>query len=475
MKVALVFGVMLVVVVPLLPFVLDSDEQLRYRVQFFMTWSLTLTSLLLGLLTVFLACGTICKEIEGRQIHMTMTKSVTRAQYLLGKWLGICMLNLLLVTVSGGAIFVLVKMLAAQPAQNQFDYIGVQEQLLAARKQIGPEPPESFNIEELFAKRLEQLRRENADSDAAKNKISMKMAAEIELSLLTEWHAIAPKDHGVFVFRGLNVARDYGPSVQLRYKPIVKPRPDDEMARFALWINDRPYPTDRQGRHLSIVSAVRSFNTLDLPLSFADEEGVMRVRIGNFDVTEPHKSHYNTLAFEPGNDFEMLYDVDRFEYNFIRTVFIIWLRLVFLAIFGLMTGTFLGFPVASLCTMMMFGLAVASAYLTEVLGFYATTSYRNAPWADKMGNLLGIVGANLSGGNVLGALNMMLRICGELLVTVIPSFTRDDPIESAADGMLVSYATVGSSILWFGIVWGGGSALVAWMIFRRRELARVIV
>lgn len=63
MRAALVLLVLLVLLIPTLPLVLDHDERLEYRVQFLLAWALGGTGLILSLLTIFLACGSICGDI----------------------------------------------------------------------------------------------------------------------------------------------------------------------------------------------------------------------------------------------------------------------------------------------------------------------------------------------------------------------------------------------------------------------------
>jgi hypothetical protein len=477
MKVALVFIIALVLVVPLLPFALDPEEQLRYRVQFFMTWSLMGTSILLGFLTVFLSCATICNEISQRQIHMTMVKPITRAQYLMGKWLGISLLNLLLVTIAGGTTYVMVRMLQQQPALGYLDRTGVDDQLLAARASIMPRPLNPKFLKDKYDERVATIKNENPDAFFGKDVPPPGVSREIESMVLAQWHTIGPGNTQVFVFKDLNDAKKYGArTIQFRYKPDVRPRPEDLMVRLSMKLNDRPYPINpRTGRPQTIKSAVREFNTLDLPLEALDEDGTLRISIRNMDVTFPDQSHKESILFGPNSDIEVLYHVGNFEMNLARAVFILWMRLVFLAILGLMAGTFLGFPVASLFSLFMYGVAVSSAYLMFSLSWFGTSSFRHLPFWERMQALTNYCLQMIGQGRFGDALELLVRIGCEFLVMFIPSFSSADPLVDVADGKLVSYAAVGNAVLWLGLIWSGGLAFIAWLIFRRRELARVII
>jgi hypothetical protein len=160
MKTPMVFIIMLMLLVPMLPVFISSEDQLRYQIQSFLSWSMIIVGGMLGLMTIFLSVGTITGEIEKRQIFLTLTKPVSRTQYLAGKWLGIATLNLLLVAVSGVAIYAFVMLLAQQPAKNAYDARAVYEEVMVARRTIKPMPPSEAGLSGAFTERLERLRRE---------------------------------------------------------------------------------------------------------------------------------------------------------------------------------------------------------------------------------------------------------------------------------------------------------------------------
>ena len=105
MKVALVFIILIIVMLPFLMITTRGDGTLPGKVQNFLAWSLGTVNLFLGLLTIFLACGSLAGEIRDRQIHTVVTKPVRRWQILLGKWLGIGLLDLVMLMVAGLAAY----------------------------------------------------------------------------------------------------------------------------------------------------------------------------------------------------------------------------------------------------------------------------------------------------------------------------------------------------------------------------------
>ena len=93
MKVALVFIVLLIVLIPVLGYTTTGDETLKGRLQTFVSYSLSLTSFSLCLLTIIVSIYSVTSDIDQRQIYTVITKPIYRYQLLLGKLLGVLLLD----------------------------------------------------------------------------------------------------------------------------------------------------------------------------------------------------------------------------------------------------------------------------------------------------------------------------------------------------------------------------------------------
>ena len=123
--------------------------------------------------------------------------------------------------------------------------------------------------------------------------------------------------------------------------------PDDEMVRMALWINDRPYPSYR-GQHIPTIVANDNFHVMSIDPSYVTDVGKLKLRIQNINLIAPEATFPATISFTPGSGIEVLYNSGTFGWNLVRSLSMIWVRLGFLSMLGVMAGTFLGFPVACL-------------------------------------------------------------------------------------------------------------------------------
>src|SRR5207237_4644873 len=95
----LVLCLLLLATVVGLPLLLKDDGTARGFTQILITYTLSSITALLGLSTLWLACGTLARDIEECQIQMVAVKPVARWQIWLGKWLGLIALDAALLLI----------------------------------------------------------------------------------------------------------------------------------------------------------------------------------------------------------------------------------------------------------------------------------------------------------------------------------------------------------------------------------------
>ncbi len=469
MKAPLVFLVALMLFVPVLPFAMDSDETLKYRVQTFLSWSMIVVSLLLSLMTVFLAVGTITSEIGRRQIFLTMTKPVGRLHYLAGKFLGIAMLNVLLVAVCGGAIYVFTMMLSQQPARSAVDRRAVDEQILVARAGVSPIPPDQSNLAAQFNQRLTALRLADPSTygnpGAPVEILDPKIVDQIQQQILAEWYSIGPRNANTFVFAGLEPAKRYDRYVQLRIQPKAGRSTEDDRVFLNLRVNDRPFPVP------PLVEG--TYHVIDIPTELI-EDGRIQATFSN-PVRPDTGQEQPTLTFNQKDGIEVLYRVGSFEGNLLRSLGILWLRLAFLTMLGLAAGTFLGFPVACLAVLLVYFAAAGSGYVAESLDQYSSFPKDTLPLWDRIIGVPAMIIEKVSEGEVWDGVKIIIRLVGTAFTAVIPEFGKYSTGDDLTHGRVIPLRLLGGAALWIGCVSTGVAGVIAYLIFRKRELARVII
>ncbi|MFW6032067.1 MAG: hypothetical protein ACOCTI_01675 [Phycisphaeraceae bacterium] len=471
MRVALIFIILLVLVLPVLPLVMDPGDRLEYRLQTFLSWSLTLTGMLLSVMTIFVAVGTVTRELGERQIYLTLTKPVGRVQYLLGKWLGLLGLNLLLVAVCGGGIYVFTTLLARQPAVDSGDRFAVREQVLVARETRRAGPSGEAGLTEQVRERIRQHQKEDpatyGDPDLPLTRVPSDVLRRVRTQVLSDWFSLAPQQSRSFTFRGLDAARTDRQSVQLRLLPQVG-RQDIPFAYLSLEVAGRPYvgPGMVQPGHVKLASD--NYHVLAIPASAIGEDGTLEVVVGNdFPDGGP------TVSLLSQDGLEVLFTAGSFAGNLTRGLGIIWVRLAFLAMLGLTAGSFLNFPTASVLGLLVYVASASSGFLEDSLASYAAGT-REGPLA-KLLLVPSAVFEALGEGEIYEAFKIVVRLLGETFMALVPSLGDYNPTPLIADGRLVPLGELFSAAIWVGLLWTGVLGVIAWLLFRKRELARVTV
>ncbi len=472
LKLSLVFIVLLILFLAALPTLLQSEQPLRYRIQSFLQYATGGAFWLIAMLTVVFSAASVAFEQRDRIIWQTMTKPVPAWQYVLGKWLGVASLGAVLLCVCGAGIFLFTEYLRLQPAVGErkdqayvaaagsgtsADRFAVEKQILAARKTVKPVDP--LLDEEQFKKNIEE--RVNAElriaasdfqkmapaqAEAERERIWEKLTTDLRKSVREQHMAIEPGQAEVYRFEGLHEARRRHEPLMLRFKINAGNNPPEALYRITFAF--RGGPPEVQRAHLGQASHI----TL-LPWVI-DDEGVLEIQIFNGDATSMAAEGINetninreTMSFPP-DGLEISYSAGSYRANFFRVMFVLWVKLAFLAMLGVASATFLSFPVASLVSVGTFMVGEGAQYLKQSLETFRDT--------DDQGNVL-IVSRVIS--RVAEAVEWAFRTYGEL-----------NPAGRLVDGVLLSWLDVawGTTLLviWTIVLFGFGSFVLA-----RRELA----
>src|SRR6266478_4360002 len=136
----LVIAVLLLASVVGLSLLKKDDGTARGFTQIVLTYTLSTITALLGLSTLWLACGTLARDIEDCQMQMVAVKPIARWQIWLGKWLGLVGLNAALLLVAGTSVFVLLKWRATRLPPRQQEVL--RNEVFVARGSLKEAPPD---------------------------------------------------------------------------------------------------------------------------------------------------------------------------------------------------------------------------------------------------------------------------------------------------------------------------------------------
>jgi hypothetical protein len=465
MRSSLVLVLLLGACVPIMPLLLDPSERLAYRVQFLISWTLGAGSLFLCLLAACLACGSVCGDIASGRIQMTLAKPLHRWEYLVGKWLGIVLYGLLLVALVGVGVFTLVRILATGTAADAADRAAVAGQVLVARRSVQPSPADPAAYDAAIQAAIAQLEADDPDAFRAG---PAAVRERVRRDYDRQRNTVTPDMVTTFVFPGVGTDGATA-NVQLEMEPRVT-NVDVDLAdvRFALWLNDRPWPSEgAEPREQTLPSRAR--HVFDLPADLVTTADDLRVRIANRNLVPPGETRPTAITFPPGNGLVVFVRTGSFEANLVRCLLIMWLKFAFVAAVGVAAGATFDLPSAILATVVIYAAAVGSEFFRDALGAYNVVG--ETAWG-RTTERLSLALGSLRAGQGYEAFRMLLGFVTDGVLWLLPSFGSDAAIPSLATGITIPWSVVAVRGLLFGGLYPLLAGVVGWLILDRRDLVR---
>ncbi len=422
----------------LLPAVIKDDGTARGLTQIVLTYTLGLITVVLGMTTLWLSCGTLARDIEECQIQVVVTKPVARWQIWLGKWLGILLLNALLLSLTAGIVYGQMMWRARRLPPEQQEIL--RNEVFIARGAFREKP---FPIELLVERRIQE--RLKNPQVAAMNRAELRRVVREQVN--AELQLVPPG--GGFARRWQidlssvqNQVRDR--YLFLRLKFFASQR--SPSGTFITMWNVGPPASPRQ-MHFEKSLAPETFYELPVLPNLLDKNGVL-----NIECMNPNDA---ALLFPLDEGMAVLYREGGFGPNYARGVAILFCWLALLAALGLAAASFLSFPVATFCALSFLLVATSTTTMKQVI---------------EQGSVRGV---NHETGRVdtpNAFDNASVAFFKGLLATV--NLVRDfSPVDALSTGRYIAWTTLARAFGQIVLLMGGLLALVGILIFQRRELA----
>lgn len=441
MKIAVIFIVVLVVLVPVLASTAHGDGvTLKSRIQMFLSFSLSSVCFLLSMLTIFLACGSLSNEIREKSIQMVAVKPISRWQFVVGKWLGIVVLDAAMLVVCGSAVYGFAMYFKTLPPVNIEDEYAVKQEVFAARAGVPLRAPDMTASVEGTIRQLRAEGRLAAVSGEELNNTREELRRQLE----AEYLSVPPQGVRTYIFKNLLVDRTPGKMLYVRYKAAYGQVPRGEIWQTGWVAGDADQDTRRV--QFTRKDPAGQAQTVPIPADCVGEDGSLKIEVYNFDPNM-------TLSFtgEEGM-MELLYHLGGFGWNLTRGLILIGFRLMFLAAAGVLFSSFLSFPVACLATLMVLFVGICAGFLGDALAWVTPGGSRADP---------------------LWYIGPPLRLMARGFVWVVPDLALYDPVPTIVEGRVVTlmWLIVGAFqlIVTRALVLG----FLACYIFTKRELAQV--
>ena len=426
----LVLAVLLLLSVVGLPLLIKDDGTARGFTQILLTYTLGAISALLGLSTLWLACGTLARDIEECQMQMVVVKPVARWQIWLGKWLGIVSLNAALLALSGACVFALLQWRATKLPLAQQEVLR-NEVLVArgsARERSFTRDIEAKTDKAFAAWKEKHLNASKPEQTEVRNALHEQVKASYQVVLpgyqSRPWEiriGAASRDlrgEPLFLRVKFNAADD-GPSgttYQGAFR-IGVPK------KSRLWQS----PVESMSPD--------TFHEFKIPPDLFDDNGVLTVTFANPNET--------ALLFPLDEGVEVLYRQGGFTLNFIRGLGIILCWMALLTTVGLTSASFLSFPVAAFFALGLLGIVFSSGTMSS-----AVEEGTIASWdAEK-----GTKGSAFLDVAVIPTFRAILKV-----IHLAEDFS---PIDSLSSGRSITWTQLGLAVAQIVLFLGGAIGLI---------------
>ncbi|MHC4359315.1 MAG: ABC transporter permease [Planctomycetota bacterium] len=441
MKIAVVFTLMLVILLPVMGITMTGDGTLKGQLQTFISYGFSLTSLLLCLLTIAVSVYTLTSDIDQRQIYTVLTKPVRRFQLILGKLLGVILLDAGLLTLFAGIIYTVTIYMPQYCKASKDELMQVRNEFFTARTGL---KPGEVDVTAEVKKAYERLEKSGElPPDVSSNKtLRDDIIARLTKGKRHDKRSAVVGEELVWNFNDVKPA-DANGSLFIRFKYDVSANPLDlkvsgkwligDIRQYGSKVETPVYAFERR-------DLIRTFYEIEVPADAVAEDGYLAVVFYN----DPQLN--NTIViFPPEDGLEVLYKSDSFSANFLRSALIIFFRLIFLACLGILSATFLSLPVAILFCLVFFFAGSISGFIIES---FSTLS------------------ENLS---------RVYYFTIKPIIYLLPQFDKFSPPKFLVPARLLSWSLVARAAGLTVCVKAALLLLVALMIFTLKEIARVII
>jgi hypothetical protein len=433
----LVIAVLLLASVVGLPLLIEDDGTARGFTQILLTYTLSVITALLGLSTLWLACGTLARDIEECQMQVVATKPIARWQIWLGKWLGIVSLNAALLAISGASVYALLQYRATKLPPDQQAVL--RNEVLVARGSV-KEPNLDKEIEaetdRLMQATLKKTSVAASDVRLLRQQFKERIKGELQL--------VAPGTARVWRI-DLGLAKHFLHDRPLYLRVKFNTANNSPSGTFvALWqVGDPETPKVQRLEPMSL--APDTFHELEIPPNLIDDKGILTIIFFN--------QNQAALLFPLDEGMEVLYRESGFGVNFVRGLGIIFCWMALLAALGLASASFLSFPVAAFFSLSLLTMALSSGTLTNVVA---------------EGTLMGFSGESGTTHSPVDTVVVPVFYAALQVINLAKEFS---PIDSLSTGRSITWVQLlrafGQIVLLLGGIIGG----IGMLIFTRRELA----
>ncbi len=370
--------VFLTLCVFILPYTIVGDGTALGFIRISLQYSLSVVSFILVLESIWLGCFVMGRDAETYQIHMVICKPVSRMKIWLGKWLGIVLINFILLFTSAVIVYGLVYWKFNNKKFAKRDKDRVRNEILVGRRTYYPKDK---NIESeagrLLYQRINDLKSQGTDISGDENK-KKKIYNKLLESTAKAFSEVRPDQTILWEYKDVPTDLKKETQLFLRFKPylneISTKKQRESIGAFyaelpniaAQSASDKvkakiKYSQTRIKKEKFMTSVQHEIN---IPLSAIKEDGSVVIEFKNYDhsISKDPKSLY----FQRSDGPVLLVREVGFFNNYLRAVSILFLMICGIGGVACAFGGIMSIPTAifSVSAYVIFGI-IANFFTSE--------------------------------------------------------------------------------------------------------------
>lgn len=312
------------------PLTLVGDGTAYGQLRLSLTYTLGAVSIILSMITLWLGCTVMADDIEGYQIHLVVTKPVSRAQFWCGKLLGLVGLQGCLLLVSALAVYAVVHWRLHTGAFADIELRRLNNEVLVGRRLFASTP---INIDQHVQAEMRR-RVETGQLSTAYPRETVEL--EIRRQIKARATEVPFGAERVWTFNGLPTLR-HGDAIHFRYRMFI----DKISNKKQRHTRGEWYIPHENGRVEVLPTSEMTgvYHEIVLRPS-AIQDGRFRIVYRNLD---PERT--SVIVQQPDGP-HLLMRVTGFWGNYARVIIVMLMQLVFLATVACTCGSSLSIPVA---------------------------------------------------------------------------------------------------------------------------------
>ncbi len=458
---------LLILTIVILPNTVLGDGTASGYIQVSLKYCLGAIGFILSLSTIWVSCFTLSSDLETYQIHMVLTKPVSRVKVWIGKWLGVVLMHGMLLLVSSGIVYGLILWQFYNKPFSPEEKARIENEVLVGRRVFLPDLPDiDAKVKEEFKQRIAYLKSAQAENfQNLSNVEKRKMLRELRKQIVAQLGEVKPGPTNSRYWDYKGVPKDLKTPLYFRYRIYVgkisskEQRETDGSWSVKIFVPENEEKDRKPGEEVKMreIFVPRSayperemcgvFHEMALTPAVVDKDGTVTMVFTNFDREQ------KPVYFQAADGPKLLINAGPFWENYLRAVFMTFLRILFLAGLACAAGGLLSMPTAVFVVFSYLLIGICASYIINIEGEFSDddelTQYE--AWHETAARV----------------------ISHSILWGIIP-MQKFEVSDSVANGELIEFSYMARIVLEFFILRGAPIFIIGMLLYRRRELGTII-